>query len=373
MLETISQWVEAFLANGIWARILLALVIFLIFALVRGIFTRYFFKIILRFTRKTRTDFDTNLALAFERPMRSLILVTGLYLALTYLSPDAQLQTFMLTVFRSYIIAALVWGLYNLAGSDYVRNLGERFSLDQVLVVFLANVFKFVLIALSASIIAQEFGYDVNGFVAGLGLGGLAFALAAKDAAANIFGGIVIIVDKPFSVGDWIYTPSVEGTVEEVRFRSTKVRTFAKALVTVPNAAIANEPITNWTRMGKRRVTFHLGVTYTTPRKKLQRCVERIEEMLKIHPEVDKEMIFVFFDQFNSSSLDIFIYFFTVTTVWGEYLQVKEDINFKIMEILEQEGVSVAFPSRSIYFENTLQGNGLPEKGTHSPPGPAKQ
>ena len=208
--------------------------------------------------------------------------------------------------------------------------------------------------AISASIIAQEWGYDVNGFVAGLGIGGLAFALAAQDSLSNFFGGIVIILDKPFSIGDWILTPNVEGTVEDINFRSTKVRTFAHALVTVPNATLAKNPITNWSKMGRRRITFNLGVTYTTPKEKLAKCVAGIETMLRTHEEIHPETIFVTFDSFNSSSLHIFIYCFTNTTAWGEFLKVKENVNFKILEILEQEGVSVAFPSRSVYFQNQL-------------------
>ncbi|MFA1822484.1 mechanosensitive ion channel family protein [Virgibacillus oceani] len=126
-----------------------------------------------------------------------------------------------------------------------------------------SRTLRIVIIAISFSIIAQEFGYDVNGFVAGLGIGGLAFALAAKDALANMFGGIIIITKKPFTIGDWVLTPSVEGTVEDISFRSTKVRTFAQALVTVPNATLSNEPITNWSKMGKRQITFNSRLSPT--------------------------------------------------------------------------------------------------------------
>jgi len=212
-----------------------------------------------------------------------------------------------------------------------------------------------IIIALAIVIIVQEWNYDISGLVAGLGLGGLAISLAARDSVANIFGGVIIILDKPFAVGDWIMTPSVEGTVEEMSLRSTRVRTFANALVAIPNAVLANEAITNWTRMHKRRVSFHLGVTYTTPRQKLQTCVNRIKDLLENHPEVHPDLIMVRFEQFAGSSLDIFIYFFTKTKVWAEFLAVREEINFKIMEILEQEGVSIAFPSRSVYFENRLE------------------
>jgi len=144
--------------------------------------------------------------------------------------------------------------------------------------------------------------------------------------------------------------------VEDISFRSTRVRTFAQALVTVPNATLANEAIINWTKMGKRQISFNLGVMYSTPKEKIKTCVERIDRMLREHEEIDQELIMVRFNEFNDSSLDLFLYFFTKTTSWVEYLQVKEDINLKIMDILEQENVSVAFPSRTIYMENSGEG-----------------
>jgi MscS family membrane protein len=205
------------------------------------------------------------------------------------------------------------------------------------------------MVAISLSIIGQEFDYDVNGLVAGLGLGGLAFALAAKEAVGNLIGGIVIVTEKPFSIGDWILTPSVEGIVEDINFRSTKIRTFSQALVTVPNATLANEAITNWSRMGKRRITFHLGLNYRTTKEQIQRVVNRIEIMLNNHEDIHPDTVMVAFDHYNESSLDILIYFFTNSTVWAEHVKIKHEINLEIMGILEEEGVEVAFPSRTIY------------------------
>ncbi len=341
--------------DSTWVQLAVAAAIIVIALLIRGLVTHIIFNIVLRVTSKTKTGVDSAIVLAYEGPFRTLILITGLYFALVYLGLPVAVMDFISTLFRSAIIILISAGIYNLAGGPAVTEIGVRLEVEKTVVGFVTKVFRFIIIALTITIIAQEWDYDVSGFIAGLGLGGLAFALAAQDAAKNIFGGIVILLDKPFAVGDWIMTPSVEGTVEEMSFRSTKVRTFANALVTVPNAVVANEAITNWTRMQKRRVSFHLGVTYTTPREKLQTCVERIQELLENNAEVHPDTIFVRFDQFNDSSLDIFIYYFTNTIVWGEFMAVKEEINFKIMEILEEEGVSVAFPSRSIYFENQLK------------------
>lgn len=341
-----------------WEEIGIALGIFILFHLFRKVFTKYIFKLLLRMAKNTPTELLSNIFVAFEGPLRLFFVGLGFYFSLMYLPLEEKTDELIVQIYRSFIIFLIGYGLYNLAASTSV--LFQKISktieieIDELLLPFLSKLVRIIIIALMISVIAGEWGYDINGFVAGLGLGGLAFALAAKDAIANLFGGVVIITEKPFSIGDWIKTPSVEGTVEEITFRSTKVRTFAQAVVTVPNATLANEPITNWTKMGKRQITFRLGVTYSTPKEKLERCVKRIEMMLRNHPAIDQEVIFVRFDQFNDSSLDIFLYFFTKTTVWGEFLEIKENVNFKIMEILEQEGVSVAFPSRSVFLETKV-------------------
>jgi len=356
MVESIAQlWEIITRHDSIWIRLAVAALIVLLALLIRNYAARIVFGVVLRLTQKTKTDIDRSIVLSFEGPLRWLIVTIGLYLALNYLNLSPAVMSVVSNLFRSAIIVFITWGFYNLVGGSVLSKLIEKLKVDQSLIDFTATVLRFIIIALSITVIAQEWDYNVGGFVAGLGLGGLAFALAAKDTAANLFGGIVIILDKPFAVGDWILTPSVEGTVEVMNFRTTKVRTFANALVNVPNSVLVNEAVTNWARMKKRRISFHLGVTYTTPRVKLQACVNRIKELLENHSEVHQDLIMVRFDQFNDSSLDIFIYFFTKTTVWTEFLAVKEEINFKIMEILEEEGVSVAFPSRSIYFENELK------------------
>ncbi len=338
-----------------WWQILIAALIIIFTFFVRGILTRIVLNIIIRLTKKTRTELDRVIMLAFEGQLKVLIFIIGLFLAFNYLPLSPGVMIVLTSLFRSAIIVLIAWGLFNLAGNEAYNRVSYLMKLEQGLAIFVSKGLRAIIIALAFVIVIQEWGYDVSGLIAGLGIGGLALSLAAKDALANIFGGVMIILDKPFAVGDWILTPSVEGTVEEMSLRSTRVRTFANSLVTVPNAVLANEAITNWTRMQKRRITFHLGVTYTTPRHKLQNCVNKIKDLLKNHPDVHPDLIMVHFDQFAGSSLDIFIYFFTRTKVWTEFLAVKEDINFKIMEILEKEGVSVAFPSRSIYFENKLQ------------------
>lgn len=345
---------------------LIALGIFLVFALAAKIFSRYLIGILIFLASKTKTDLDTKILKAFQGPVSWFIVSLGAYLALRLLLAETIYFEFIHRLFRSMVIVCLTAGFYNLAStsSEFLRDFSKKFDFDRILVAFISRALRFIFVAIAATIVAQEWGYDVNGFLAGLGIGGLAFALAAQDSIANVFGGMVIIVEKPFNIGDWILTPAVEGTVEDITFRSTKVRTFAQALVTVPNSAIANQPITNWSEMGRRRISFKLGVTYSTSANQMRRCVAQIKKMLEQHPDIHPETIFVNFEGFNDSSLDIFIYCFTVTTNWGQYLSVQEDVNLKIMEILAQEGLSVAFPSRSLYLETPLE---VKNRGSEKP------
>jgi len=340
-------------------RIGLAMGIFLIFFLSRKYLTSKIIALLSKPTRQTNTKLNNYLVIAFERPLRLFFIALGIYLALIYLPLSKEINILLSKIYRSTLIIIVAFGIYGLTGNygtfaeEFTKIAGIK--IDRILIPFLTKASKLIIIVLSLSIILQEWEYDINGFIAGLGLGGLAFALAAQQTLSNVFAGIVIITDKPFSIGDWILTPSVEGTVEDINFRSTKIRTFAQAVVTVPNATLANEPVTNWSRMGKRRITFNLGVTYSTPRNKLEKCLIEIKNMLQNHEGIHPETIYVNFDSFGESSLNIFLYFFTNTTSWGEFIQIKEDINLKIITILENEGVSLAFPSTSVYFENKLK------------------
>jgi len=354
LITFVSQYYKYPLVGNIEIHhLVFSLGIFLIFLILRKVFTHYVFSILLKLAHKNKTEVGQKLLKAFEKPMAILFIVLGLYLALGYLPLAIEYKITINQWFRSLLVILVAWGIYDLTGNSSLLSyeFKEKLKIDNILISFFTKVFRFLVVALATVIVLQELGYRVDGFIAGLGLGGLAFALAAKDMLANIFGGIVIIFEKPFLINDWIATPSAEGIVEDISFRSTKIRQFNQSLITLPNSTLANEPITNYSKMGKRRITFNLGVTYTTPRKKLQECVYQIKQMLIDHPDIHPETIFVHFDKYNDSSLDIFIYCFTNTTNWGTFLRVKEDINFKIMEILEQLEVSVAFPSRSLYFE----------------------
>ena len=336
----------------------IAIAVFAFFVLLKNIFAKYVFKIILRLVNKTKFNADTKIVAAFQKPVTNFFEVLGFYFAFKVLTmagiPISLI--FIEKAFSTAIIILITWGINNLTGESSV--LFERMhkaydiKVDKVLFPFLSKTLRIVVIALSITIIAEKWGYNIQGFVTGLGIGGLAFALAAKDAAANIIAGIFIILHKPFTIGDWISSDSLEGSIEEISFRTTKIRAIDQSLIIVPNSKLTDEAVINFSRRGKRRVSLNLELNYRTKREKLEICVESIRQMLENHPQVSKEDILVRFDKFNGTSLDILICFFTDTADFYEYFKIKENINFRIVEILQRAGISMAYKSTSIYVES---------------------
>jgi MscS family membrane protein len=199
--------------------------------------------------------------------------------------------------------------------------------------------------------ILQNSGVAVSSVLAGLGLGGLAFALAAKDTVENFFGSLVLLTDRPFALGDWVVIDEVEGIVEEVGFRSTRVRTFYNSVVSVPNGKLAVSKIDNYGRRTRRRVKTTLGLTYGTPRVRMEEFVQRIRALLEADPQVWKGTIEVVLAGFGPSSLDVLVYFFLAVPDWHAELEHRGRLYLEFMRIAEEVGVSFAFPSTSVYVE----------------------
>jgi MscS family membrane protein len=338
----------------------LAFLVFFVFLLLRKVFTIVVLQTFKRLVKKTKTDIDDKILKVFLKPLRFVFIVFGIWFSLLVLGIKNEITQHII---RTLFTFTLFWVIYNsihvFEGSIFriTGTFGQTVSKE--IGNFIIKSLKIFVILLGGVAILQEWGINVTAFIASLGLGGLAFALAAKDTAANLFGGLTIIADKALKIGDWVKIGSVEGIVEDIGIRTTKIRSFEKSLLTVPNSYIANNPIENFSRRDVRRIKMVIGITYDTPKEKVVAIVEDIRKMLKNHPGISKDhTLLVFFDEFGDSALNIFIYTFTNTAVWSEYLAIKEDVNLKIMEIVEKHGSSFAFPSQSIYVEK------LPEKLT---------
>lgn len=302
-------------------------------------------KLSLRLGKGAKVDIE-KITRSFAKPLSFLLLLTGFYLGATSLLSSIAALQFATKVYRSLVILSVARGLDNLVSSTsgLLAELGNSYDLDRLFLALLGKSLRGLIYTIGAVILIQEWGYDITGFIAGLGLGGLAFALAAQDTAANLIGGVVILTEKPFTIGDWIATEKIEGIVEDITFRSTKVRTFAQALVTAPNSALAKEPITNWTRMGRRQILMRIGVAWDTPQARLASSLTAIRRLLEDNPDLHPSMRLANFEKIRDYGLDIYINCYTRATAFAEWLRVRENILFGILQILEEEGISLSRP-----------------------------
>jgi MscS family membrane protein len=230
----------------------------------------------------------------------------------------------------------------------------DQNTLDNQLAPLATKTLKVFVIVFGSLIVLQNFGFNVMSLLAGLGLGGLALALAAQDTAANVFGSITIILDQPFQVGDWIKVGTTEGTVEEIGFRSTRVRTFYQSLVSIPNSVMAKELIDNMGARPFRRIRHVLGITYDTPNMKIQQFTEQIRYLLLQQPQVKKEDVRVYFKEMGDFNLQVLVQFLIDTTDNHEELQIQEEILLEIKAIAEKVGVEFAFPTQTIHLPSSV-------------------
>jgi MscS family membrane protein len=304
---------------------------------------------------KTETEADDVASAAIVNPLGLILPVVGIYLAVrTMLSARPEWVVTSDKIFMVVSVLVITWTLFKLADALTIllNELAAKTDskLDDQVVPLVRKALKIFMAILAFILIAQNLGYSVSGLLAGLGIGGLALAMASKDTLANLFGSIMILIDRPFHVGDWITFPGGDGVVEEVGMRSTRIRTFAKTVVSIPNQALANATVENHSLMPKRRIKFTLGVTYESTVDQVRGLVARIEEYLKSNSDIDQEFMLVKFTTFNDSSLDIFVYCFTVTTDWTKHLSVKQDVNLKIMSLVEEMGMGIAFPTQTVHL-----------------------
>ena len=312
-------------------------------------------------------DFIDSFVKAFNHPIQTFLWILAFYtfIVLSPLNPFSQHPAFD-KILRSSLIICLIWGVYNLcdAGHGLIMQLLRRSNLhiDETIGELISALAHMLCIMLGIVMVAKEWDYDITAFIASLGIGAMAIAFAAKDSLANIFGSIVIITERPFVVGDWISANNVEGIVEKVSFRSTCIRTFYQELVYVPNNLLSNTSIINYTQRKKYRIQFLLGVTYSTTREQLQNVCQQIRQLCEQMDDIYDTGIDVNFFEFGESSLNIRVVCYvkvpdntaSYALKNSTYYKIREQLNLEVMKILEENGVSCAFPSRSIYFETPI-------------------
>ena len=320
-IQQFWQDVVNYVSNN-YIQMILGVVVIILFLIFRkwlsknisNIFTKIF---------KNNLVIGAGIRTSVQGPLKSFFFIFGFYLGFLIMGFPAPVVDFINKVFRISNIVLITWALVNFTPfitSTVIKMEETNKRANAVAIKFIANVLKVIIIALAVVVIISELGYNITGLITGLGLGGLTFSLAAQSTASNLFAGFSIVADKPFDVGDYIVTPSLEGTVEDITMRSTRVRTVADTVVVIPNSKLVDEPITNATRMNKRYVDMTIGLTYDADAATLRNVIEDIKTMLEAHREVQQDRILVAFKGFGDSSQDIRILYFTKTMV----IQVQE-------------------------------------------------
>jgi len=313
--------------------------------------------------------FDDVVLEALTGPSRALVWVLGISFAGEIVG--AQTEAVIFTVIEMLrkigIILVLMWfavrftKLYETRYIDSRTGRGEE--VDVTLVHGMGKLLRAAVFVTTGLIILQTMGINVAGLLAFGGVGGIAVGLAARDLLANVFGGLTVYMDRPFAVGDWIRSPDreIEGTVEEIGWRRTAIRTFDKRLLYVPNAVFTSISVENPSRMSHRRIKETIGVRYDDMAR-VPAILEDVRKYLHESPDIDQsQTLMVNLNEFGESSVNFFIYTFTRTTVWTEYHAVKEKVMLAISDIVERHGAEIAFPTRTIHVPDAVH---LAERAT---------
>ena len=290
---------------------------------------------------------------SFSVPAQRMVWFSGIYLALASLPWAIQgMPKLLLTVYRMAMTLCICEGLYLASdvASLLLKRCGDEIRSNKTLLSLLDTAYKVLVVILGVAAIAQESGFPIGSIVAGAGLIGLTVSLAAQETASNIFSGIVILVDKPFAVGDWIIAGDVEGEVIDINFRSIKIRGLDKSVSILTNSKVCSSTIVNCAMRTTRPYKFTLGVTYGTSRAKLEQLMADLTAMLEASEYVEKGSALVRLTSFGDSSINLLVSAYLRTNQAGTFLQMQNDLNLNVMDVMQRDGVDFAFPSTTVYL-----------------------
>lgn len=328
-----------------------------------------------------QTGLESYLQDSIEKPLIYALYILSIHISLYILIKNADFLNQIIPWINSLYMGILTWAIYSLLSNsitNYAQHLVEKYpNVRREMIVFIMRIIKIILILLVILFLFSQLGIDIKAIAASLGVGGVAIALASKDTLANFFGSLNIMTDNSFSQGDWIVTNDIEGTVVDIRMRTTRIRTFDNAMITVPNSEIANTHIKNYSkrRIG-RRIKMSIGITYQSKMEDIVNLKNDIHDMLLNHPDIAieknnvsklskkfeaikrddlygvKRNLLVYIDEYANSSINILIYVFTRTTDWDQWLKVKEDVIIKISDLVEKNNCEFAYPTQTLHLKN---------------------
>ena len=339
-----------------WSHLLYATLILTLGYLLRRVVVAGLLALLGRLASQTQTQADDILLEAIRVPARAaVVILSGLWAVVVL--PIQHFPTFERIFYAGFRMAVVILVCWTATRSIKVLTYLMRGAMtikekiiDDRLMPFIEQILKIVVILIGFVMVLQEFGYDPSGLIAGLGLGGLAFALAAKDTLSNFFGSIMILTDKPFQVGDYVDFKGYEGTVEMIGFRSTHVRLMDKSIVQIPNGILASEPLRNYSRRDRRRIYFSVGITYECTPAMMKAAITAVEDVISAQPRIHQDVVVVRFSKFAESALEIMVHCYAATNVWAEWLEVQEGVLLAVYERFGQLGIPFAYPAMTVHM-----------------------
>lgn len=384
VISSISEFTEYYLKFSI-GEIFVVLFIILFFRLLNTRIITILTTFINRmFVKKDVSEEEGDIQLyikkSIERPLVLALYTLSIQISLYILIKETETINKIVPWINTLYMGLFTWAVYSLftnSISNYAQHLILKYpNVRREMIVFILRIIKIILILLVILFLFAQLGIDIKAIAASLGVGGIAIALASKDTLTNFFGSLSIMADNSFSQGDWIQTNNVEGTVVDIRMRTTRIRTFDNAMITVPNSELANANIKNYSkrRIG-RRIKMKLGITYETPMENIINFKKDIQEMLNDHPHIAteknaildkskkfeaikredlqgvKRTLLVFIDEYDNSSINILVYCFTRSPNWEDWLTIKEDVIVQIHQLAEKNSCDFAYPTQTLFVK----------------------
>lgn len=362
-MEAINRFKELFLevwSQGVFginaSDIIVGIIIFLIFYVLRRLFARFVISKLSKIVNRTSNKIDNTVVEVIEGPLKFLPIVLGFFIATSYIELSLEVQNFVDLLNRTLITIFIFWLLHQLVipFSYVIKNFEDKIS--KPLVNWTLKGLEIIIIVLGIVAVLELWGIKVGPVIAGLGLFGVAVALGAQDLFKNLISGIMILMEKRFTIGDVILVSNeVEGVVEQIGFRSTLVRRFDSTPVMIPNYKFAEQSVTNYSRRHHRRIRWLIGFEYRTSIDQLKKIRDSITKLIEDNEDFAKNensSFFIRIDSFSDSSIDMLVQAFTVTNDWSEFLRIKEELAVSIKEVVESNDAGFAFPSQSLYVES---------------------
>ncbi len=325
--------------------------------LLRRFITNIIFSWLKRLAEKTETTLDDKLFPALEGPVATLVMVGGIFAALTVLKLTPAVDRMIVYGAKVSLITVVFWGILRAGGAvlDHLEELGHerKLNIAHFMPLIKRTLAAFVII-FGVLMVVKSLGVDVGAVLAGLGIGGLAFAFAAQDTIANLFGSFVVVMDQPFKVGEVVKIGTQAGTVEDIGLRSTRIRLVDRSLVVMPNKMVAAEAVINLSKFTARRVEQTLGLTYATKPEQMEAILVELRQLILAEKEVDPASVVVAFTQLSASSLDILVVYATTSPDFAAHLKLKERLNLAFLRLVAARGLAFAYPTQTVQLEGTV-------------------